>query len=120
MKKTSLIVALAGILAAALAMPAVAADKEKEVTITGDGKCAKCALKEADKCQTVIQTKENGKTVTYYTTDNKIAKDFHETVCQDSPKVKATGKLKEENGKKFLTLSKIEVVKEPANKESAK
>jgi hypothetical protein len=121
MKKTSLIVALAGILVAALAMPAVAADKEKDVTINGDGKCAKCELKESDKCQSVIQTKEDGKTVTYYLADNKIAKDFHENICQDSPKVKATGKLKEENGKKILTLSKIEIVKdkEPAAKEPA-
>jgi hypothetical protein len=63
MKRTLLQFALAGLFTA-LALPAFAADKE--VTVTGDGKCAKCALKETDKCQNAIQTQENGKTTTYY------------------------------------------------------
>jgi hypothetical protein len=79
----------------------------KEVTIQGEAKCAKCSLHEGDKCQTVIQTKEDGKTVTYYVTQNNVAKAFHKEVCQDSKKVKATGKVEETDGKKQLTLAKI-------------
>ena len=79
----------------------------KTVTITGEGKCAKCGLKEADKCQNVIQTKEDGKTVTYWVTQNDVAKTFHKEVCTDSKKVKATGKVETADGKKKLTLSKI-------------
>ena len=79
----------------------------KEVTIQGEAKCAKCSLHEGDKCQTVIQTKEEGKTVTYYVAQNDVAKGFHKEVCQDSKKVKATGKVVEEDGKKKLTLAKI-------------
>jgi len=82
-----------------------------EVTITGEGKCAKCALHETDKCQTVIQTDEDGKTVTYYLAPNQVSKDFHENVCKESHKVTATGTVSEENGKKVLTASKIELAK---------
>lgn len=107
MKKLSFVVALAGL----LAIPAFAADKDKEVTVTGEGKCAKCALHSADKCQNVIETAENGKTVTYYLAQNKTSKDFHENLCKNSEKVTATGTVKEEDGKKVLTVSKIEAAK---------
>jgi hypothetical protein len=114
MKKTSLLIVLAGFLVAALALPAFAAekaDKDKEVTITGEGKCAKCALHEGEKCQTVIQTEKDGKTMTYYVKENKVSKSFHENVCKGTEKVTATGTVKEHDGKMILTVSKIEVVK---------
>lgn len=110
MKKHSLLlVAIAGFLAATLTTPAFAAGKE--VTITGEGKCAKCALKESDKCQNVIQVEENGKTVNYYLTQNKISKDFHENLCKESQKVTATGTVKDVKGKMELTAKKIELAK---------
>jgi len=109
MKKTSLLFALAGFLITALAHPAFAEDKE--VTITGEGKCAKCALHEGDKCQSVIQTDVNGKTVTYYLAKNKVSDAFHENICKGSQKVTATGTVKEDDGKKTLTVSKIEMAK---------
>ena len=115
MKRAISLIALTGLLVA-LANSSFAAGKDKEITISGDAKCAKCALKETEKCQGVIQTQENGKTVTYYLTDNKVSKDFHDHICRETQKVKATGKLKEENGKKVLTASKIELVKESAAK----
>lgn len=105
MKKLYSLIALAGL----LAIPAFAADKE--VTITGDGMCAKCALHETKKCQTVIQTQEDGKTVTYYLAQNGVSKDFHDNICKTSEKVTATGTVSEENGKKILTASKIEAAK---------
>lgn len=105
MKKISSLIALMGL----LAIPAFAADKE--VTITGEGKCAKCALHETEKCQNVIQTQEDGKTVTYYLAQNPTSKDFHENLCKKSEKVTATGTVTEENGKKVLTVSKIEEAK---------
>src|SRR5438128_2364760 len=50
MRKASVLVtAIAGMILLA-ATPTFA----KEKTITGEAKCAKCALKEADKCQTVV------------------------------------------------------------------
>jgi hypothetical protein len=80
-----------------------------EKTITGEGKCAKCSLKETDSCQNVIQVTEDGKTVNYYLTKNKVAKDFHENICKETKKVTATGTVKEVDGKKEFTATKIDV-----------
>ncbi len=96
-----------------LSFAARAAD-DKEVTVTGDGVCAKCALGEQKTCQNVIITKEGDKEVKYYLTGNDVAKAYHKSsgICAaktDSPvKTKATGTVKEEEGKKVLTASKIE------------
>ncbi len=114
MKKVSLLfAAVAGLAVLALATPTFAAEGGKERTITGEAKCAKCALHETDKCQTVIQAEgKNGKTVTYYLADNDVAKNFHEQVCKESKKVTATGTAKKgEGGKMEFTASKIEAVK---------
>ena len=109
MKNLSLWAAVAGLMVAALATPVMA--KEAEVTITGEGKCAKCALHETDKCQNVIQVQEEGKTVTYYLAQNKMSKDFHENLCKQTQKVTATGTVTEKDGKKMMKVSKIELAK---------
>jgi hypothetical protein len=79
----------------------------EEVTITGEGQCAKCSLKQTKGCQNAIVTAEK---VTYYLAKNKVSNDFHGNVCKAVKKVKATGEVKEEEGKKVLTASKIELV----------
>ena len=99
-------VALAGMILLA-ATPTFA----KEKTITGEAKCAKCALKEADKCQTVVVTEKNGKKETYYLAQNDKSKEFHEKICKAPAKVTATGTVKEVDGKKELTVSKIDLAK---------
>ena len=109
-RNIAVITGLAGLMLLALATPSFADDKEKEVTITGEGKCAKCILKETDKCQNAIQTTEDGKKVTYYLADNDVSKNFHEDLCKEAKKVTATGTVKEVDGKKELTVTKIEVV----------
>jgi RecG-like helicase len=86
-----------------------AAHDSKEVTVTGEGKCAKCSLKEAEKCQNVIQVEEHGKTVNYYLVKNEVADNFHENLCKTTKKVTATGTVKEVGGKKELTATKIEL-----------
>src|SRR3974377_1901850 len=104
-KLSSLIPVAAGLFFLAVATPSFAAEQSqgKEVTIKGDATCAKCSLKESDKCQTVIQTEDkNGKKVTYYLADNDTAKAFHENVCTASKKVTATGTVKEVKGKQQL------------------
>jgi hypothetical protein len=108
-KRIALTTGLAGLILFALAAPALADDKE--VTLTGEGKCAKCILKEGDKCQTVIETTEAGKTVKYYVADNEVGKKFadKDAVCEQAKKVTATGTVKEVDGKKVLTPSKIEL-----------
>lgn len=107
MKKLTTVV-LAGVAGLSMLASVSAANAE---TITGEGKCAKCALHETDKCQNVIQVTKDGKTVTYYLVDNKVSKDFHDNLCKGSEKVTATGKVKEVNGKMELTPTKIEAAK---------
>ena len=109
MKKSVLAALVIAGLTAALTLKARADD---EKTITGEGKCAKCALKETKSCQNAIQVKEGDKTVTYYLVQNDVSKKFHENICQETKKVKATGTVKEVDGKKELTPTKIELVKE--------
>jgi len=113
MKRTSLLLTgIAGLLLLALATPTLAADKPKEKTVTGEAKCAKCMLKETDKCQTVIQVEgKNGKTVTYYLTDNEVSKAFHENVCKETKKATATGTVKKGDGKQEFTASRIALAK---------
>lgn len=81
------------------------------MTITGEGKCAKCALKETDKCQNVIQVEEGGKTTSYYLAPNKVAKAYHKTVCTTTVKTTATGDVTEKDGKKILTATEIKEAK---------
>ncbi len=97
---------LAGLFVATATSKSLAAEGQT-VTISGEGKCAKCALKESDKCQNVIQTKEDGKTVTYYLVQNDVAKKFHKNVCQESKKVTAKGTVKDVGGKKEFTATEI-------------
>ena len=107
-----LVTAMAGILFLALVSPAFAAKESKEKTITGEAKCAKCALKESDKCQTVIQTTaKGGKTVNYYLADNDVAKSFHKTICSEPKKVTATGTIKKVDRKHEFTATKIDLAK---------
>jgi hypothetical protein len=109
MKKTSLLIGLAGLLTVALAAPTFAA--EKEITVTGEGKCAKCSLKETDKCQNAVQVEKDGKTTTYYLVQNDVSKAFHDELCKESKKVTATGTVKEVDGKQQFTASKIALAK---------
>ncbi len=129
--KKLMLTGLAGLLWLALATPSIAADaakdtgkdkgKQRERTITGEAKCAKCMLKETEKCQTVIQVENRaGKKVNYYLVDNDVAKDFHENVCKAAKKVKAIGTVKKVDGKNEFTATKIELVKEKKEKEKDK
>ena len=113
MKKVSQLLTgiVAGLVLAALATPAFAAEG-KEKTIKGEAKCAKCALKESSKCQTVIETEgKDGKKVSYYLVNNDVAKAFHENVCSAPKKVTATGTVKKVDGKEEMEVTKIDIAK---------
>jgi hypothetical protein len=98
------IVALAAVLQAR-------ADDKKEVTLKGDITCAKCDLKLVkDKCATVVKVKEDGKDVVYYF-DDAGHKKYHGKVCTESKEGTVTGKVSEKDGKKIITVSKVEYKK---------
>ncbi len=114
MKKSLLFLTVAAGLLLAVSTSSLLAlgTASKEVTITGNAVCAKCFLHESDKCQTVIQAQVDGKPVNYYLTDNDVSKAFHKNICGNAgEKVTATGTVTDKDGKKMLTVSKIEPVK---------
>jgi hypothetical protein len=98
--------------ALALALSTSHAATESDKTITGDGACAKCVLKESEKCQATITTEADGKKVAYYVTPNNVAKEFGDKLCAEKKKVTATGKVTTANGKQMLLASKIELAKD--------
>ena len=62
----------------------------------------------------------NGRTVKYYVTDNEVAKKFHDEVCQEAKKVTAVGTVKRVDGKRELTLTKIELAKDTKDEKETK
>jgi hypothetical protein len=97
------------VVAALAATHLFAAAPAKEQTLTGKAMCAKCELKQADKCTNALQVAgKDGKTTTYVLADNKVSKDFHGKVCKGILEgVTVTGSVSEADGKKTITASKI-------------
>ncbi len=105
MKKIAL---LAATLLAALSFSAQAEDTK----VSGEAVCAKCELKQASACQMAIKVKTaDGKEETILAENNAVAKAFHTNICKASAKVEAEGVVTEKDGKKTVTLSKVEAAK---------
>ena len=107
---------LAGTLLAALALLCLFTARtqaaDKEVTLKGQIMCAKCELKQAKKCMTVIQVKEDGKDVTYWFLDKGNKEAYHEPVCGSGRKAGTViGVVTEKDGKKWVTPKKVEYAK---------
>src|SRR3954470_9604722 len=83
----------------------------EEKTVSGEGQCAKCSLQETKACQNAIVTEEGGQKVTYYLAKNAVSKAFHSKICKETKKIKATGEVKEEDGKKVLVPTAIKEAK---------
>lgn len=96
----------------ALAVVATAEDKKdaKEVKLTGTITCAKCDLKETEKCETVIVVKEKDKKVVYHF-DKDSHKKNHGEVCQASKEGTVTGTVSEMDKKHFVTVKSLEYKK---------
>jgi len=107
MKNMLKLLAVAALAAGALT---VRADDGKDVKLTGEGKCAKCALKLTDKCQNVIEVKNGDKTTLYYLTGD-VSKAFHKTLCQDTAKINVEGKCTKDGDKLVVAVTKIEAAK---------
>jgi hypothetical protein len=108
-----LAIAVAGVLFSGLAL-VQAQDKDKKVTIEGDGMCAKCALKETKTCQNAVIVTKDGKKETYYLVHEGVSKKSHGSMgfCQaskDDPiKVKVTGTVEKKDDKLVMTAEKID------------
>ena len=105
------ILALLAISGLLISLHVGAAVTDNEQTITGEGACAKCILKETKECQLTVTAEKGGKQVTYYLTENNVAKEFGNQVCAEKQKIKVTGAVTVKDGKHMLAPTKIELVK---------
>jgi len=98
--KTVVFLAVFTLLASASSL--MAADT---VTLTGTAMCAKCALHESDKCQSVLEVKAaDGSVQRYYLT----SKMNHDKFCKGKTEnVTVTGTVSEKDGKKFITPTSV-------------
>ncbi len=94
---------------AAIAAFSTAAMAE-DVTLTGEGKCLKCALKKADKCQNVVEVKDGDKTTIYHLVGD-VSKKFHGELCSETKKITVTGALEKKDGHSEVAVTKIAAVK---------
>ena len=87
-------------------------EKDKTITIKGDGLCAKCGLKDKDakKCQNAVVVTKDGKKTTYYLT-GKMSDEVHKSLgfcsaSKDDPvKVEVTGTCEKKDDKLILTVT---------------
>lgn len=78
----------------------------KEVTLKGTITCAKCDLKLATKCHTVIKTDK-----AVYWFDAAGSKKYHKPICMEPMKGTVTGTVTEKDGKKYIKVSKVTFAK---------
>jgi len=97
-----------GILSATFASTSLRAeDKEgKEKTLKGTVTCAKCDLKLATACHTVIKVKD-----TVYWFDKDSSKKYHKPICTTPTEGTVTGVISEKDGKKWIKVSKVDLDK---------
>ena len=93
-------------LAVALVVAAHVSAADKEVTLKGTILCAKCELKETEKCTNAIRVKEDGKEVVYYFDDKGNKESYHKKICQKTAEGSVTGTVSEKDGKKYIKPDK--------------
>jgi len=82
------------------------AQEGKEVTLKGTITCAKCDLKQADKCHTVIKVEQDGKDVVYYF-DATSNRRNHSKICTTPMPGTVKGMVSEKDGKKQIKVTKV-------------
>ena len=106
--------AAAAVAAGLWAFGAVAtAEDKKEVKLTGTLMCGKCSLKATSKCSNAFQVKEGDKVVNYFLDDKGNKEEYHEGVCGDGKieGVTVTGTVSQKDGKKWVTVTKLDLPK---------
>ncbi|KAB2654404.1 MAG: hypothetical protein DVB31_16750 [Verrucomicrobia bacterium] len=80
----------------------------KDITVSGEAKCAKCALKikGVDKCQNVVEVKKGDKTRLWYL-KGEASEKFHKEICGDTKEVVVKGEVSDVDGKKWIAVTEI-------------
>jgi Family of unknown function (DUF6370) len=98
---------VAGLMLAFVGAPVVAKDEAgKEEKLEGTITCAKCDLKLADKCHTVIKVGEK-----VYWLDDASQKKYHKEVCTEAKEGTVVGTVKKDGEKMVVTVTKLEFKK---------
>lgn len=95
---------LTALLGTAFAFALSTAQADEAKTYEGEMSCAKCNLKQADKCEDTLKVGDE-----LYLIEEGGKRKTSEHVCSGTAKAKVTGKIEERDGKKFLVAEKIEV-----------
>lgn len=90
----------------ALTLTTASYAEEKEKTLEGTVCCAKCELKKADKCYTVIKVKEGDKDVIYWF-DEDSSKKYHKEICTETKDGTVKGKVKKDGEKMMVTVTEL-------------
>jgi hypothetical protein len=84
------------------------ADDGREMELKGTITCAKCDLKEASKCHTVIWIEgDHGLHFSYYF-DEVADKKYHEKICRGPHKGTVRGNVTDRDGKKWIKVDKLQ------------
>ena len=105
MKAAKMLLGLA--LVFGLVLVARADDKGAEKTIKGTITCAKCDLKLAKACHTVIKATDG--TVYWFDKTSPEYKENHKKICQEAKEGSVTGTVTEKDGKKYIKTEKVEI-----------
>jgi hypothetical protein len=89
-----------------LVTAAQAQEKGKTVTLKGKITCAKCDLKVANSCHTVIVVDRKGKDVVYYLDKNSPGY-THKEVCQSAKEGTVTGTTHMKGNKHYIKATKV-------------
>ena len=83
------------------------ADEKKETKLEGTITCAKCDLKKADKCHTVIKVKgKDGKEIVYWF-DAEGGEKYHKEICNEAKDGTVKGTVKKDGDKMVITVSEV-------------
>jgi Family of unknown function (DUF6370) len=102
--------ALSLVCALVLVVALQADDDKKETTLKGSVCCAKCELKKGDSCNAVVVVKDGDKEEVYYFDADSQEKHGKEC-CKEKKAAKVTGTVAEKDGKKWITVTKVEYEK---------
>lgn len=84
---------------------------DAERTIKGTVCCAKCELKKADKCATVITSKNKDGKETIFWFDADSSEKYHKEICTEAKEGAVVGKVKKDGDKMIITVIKVEYKK---------
>jgi hypothetical protein len=103
MRKLAIMLGLAVVMAFVLSVQAA---EDKEETLKGNITCAKCELKKAKACATVIVVKKDDKETVYYF-DKDGHKKYHDDICKGGKKGSVTGTVKKDGDKMVVTVKEL-------------